>query len=40
MGATNEQVNSTAAKIMTVVGWVGVGLILTGFVGLCITVFL
>lgn len=40
MGSTSEQVNATAAKIMQIVGWVGIGLILTGFVGLVIAVAL
>lgn len=40
MGSEREQVNATAARIMQIVGWVGVGLILTGFVGLVIAVAL
>lgn len=40
MGSEREQVNATAAKIMTVLGGIGIALILVGFVGLIITVAL
>lgn len=40
MASGEHNINTTAARIMQTVGWVGVGLILTGFVGLVIAVAL
>lgn len=40
MASGKHQINTTAVKAMQIVGWVGVGLILVGFVGLLVAVAL